>query len=166
MTGNYKENLLPSLISGTINGIIFIVSAMSLAALIFTGPLVAYLPQGIGILLVGSIIFALFSAFTATYPLILIAPQDIPIAILALMAITISTGIGDQLSSEDVYQFIFVAIGVTSIMVGIFFWILGRFRLGKLVRFIPFPVVGGFMAGTGLHVRFPKRLYLFAEHCV
>ena len=149
MTENYKENLLPSLIAGTINGIIFIVSAMSLAALIFTGPLAAYLPQGIGILLVGSIIFALFSAFTATYPLILIAPQDIPIAILALMAITISTGIGDQLSTEDVYQFIFVAIGVTSIMVGIFFWILGRFRLGKLVRFIPFPVVGGFMAGTG-----------------
>jgi SulP family sulfate permease len=149
MTENYKENLLPSLIAGTINGIIFIVSAMSLAALIFTGPFAAYLPQGIGILLVGSVIFALFSAFTATYPLILTAPQDIPIAILALMAITISTGIGDQLSAEDVYQFIFVAIGVTSIMVGIFFWILGRFRLGKLVRFIPFPVVGGFMAGTG-----------------
>jgi SulP family sulfate permease len=149
MTVNYKENLLPSLIAGTINGIIFIVSAMSLAALIFTGPLAVYLPQGIGILLVGSIIFALFSAFTATYPLILIAPQDIPIAILALMAITISTGIGDQLSAEDVYQFIFVAIGFTSIMVGVFFWILGRFKLGKLVRFIPFPVVGGFMAGTG-----------------
>ena len=34
-------------------------------------------------------------------------------------------------------------------MVGVFFWILGRFKLGKLVRFIPFPVVGGFMAGTG-----------------
>jgi SulP family sulfate permease len=111
--------------------------------------LAGYLPQGIGILLVGSVIFALFSAFTSSYPLTLIAPQDIPIAILALMAITISSGIGDQLSPEDVYQFIFVAIGVTSILVGCFFWILGRFKLGKLVRFIPFPVVGGFMAGTG-----------------
>ena len=149
MTVNYKDNLLPSIIAGTINGIIFIVSAMSLAALIFTGPLAGYLPQGIGILLVGSVIFALFSAFTSSYPLTLIAPQDIPIAILALMAITISSGIGDQLSPEDVYQFIFVAIGVTSILVGCFFWILGRFKLGKLVRFIPFPVVGGFMAGTG-----------------
>jgi SulP family sulfate permease len=149
MIVNYKDNLLPSIIAGTINGIIFIVSAMSLAALIFTGPLAGYLPQGIGILLVGSVIFALFSAFTSSYPLTLIAPQDIPIAILALMAITISSGIGDQLSPEDVYQFIFVAIGVTSILVGCFFWILGRFKLGKLVRFIPFPVVGGFMAGTG-----------------
>tara|TARA_B100000029_G_scaffold113187_1_gene105430 strand:+ start:5996 stop:8179 length:2184 start_codon:yes stop_codon:yes gene_type:complete len=149
MIENYRENLLPSLIAGTINGIIFIVSAMSLAALIFTGPLAAYLPQGIGLMLVGSVIFALFSAFTATYPLILIAPQDIPIAILALMSVTISSGIGDQLTAQNAYQFIFVAIGITSVLVGIFFWVIGRFRLGKLVRFIPFPVVGGFMAGTG-----------------
>ena len=109
MTKNYKENLLPSFIAGTINGIIFIVSAMSLAALIFTGPLAAYLPQGIGLLLVGSVIFALFSAFTATYPLILIAPQDIPIAILALMAITISTGIGEQLSAERMFINLFLS---------------------------------------------------------
>jgi SulP family sulfate permease len=34
--------------------------------------------------------------------------------------------------------------------VGLFFYILGKFKLGKLVRFIPFPVVGGFLAGTGL----------------
>ena len=150
MTENYKENLLPSLIAGTINGIIFIVSAMSLAALIFTGPLAAYLPQGIGIMLVGSVIFALFSTFTATYPLILIAPQDIPIAILALMAMSISSGIGDQLSPDQVYKFIFVAIGVTSILVGIFFWILGRFRLGKLVRFIPLSRCGWIHGGNRL----------------
>ena len=143
------SDFIPSLIAGTISGIIFVVSAMALAALIFTGPLSSYLPQGIGILLVGSIIFALFSALTATYPLILSAPQDIPIAILALMAVSIGAGINGQMVAEEAFQFIFVAIGVTSVLVGLFFWILGRFRLGKLVRFIPFPVVGGFLAGTG-----------------
>ena len=143
------SDFIPSLIAGTISGIIFVVSAMALAALIFTGPLSSYLPQGIGILLVGSIIFALFSALTATYPLILSAPQDIPIAILALMAVSIGAGINGQMVAEEAFQFIFVAIGVTSVLVGLFFWILGHFRLGKLVRFIPFPVVGGFLAGTG-----------------
>ena len=143
------SDFIPSLIAGTISGIIFVVSAMALAALIFTGPLSPYLPQGIGILLVGSIIFALFSALTATYPLILSAPQDIPIAILALMAVSIGSNINGQMVAEEAFQFIFVAIGVTSVLVGLFFWILGRFRLGKLVRFIPFPVVGGFLAGTG-----------------
>ena len=143
------SDFIPSLIAGTISGIIFVVSAMALAALIFTGPLSSYLPQGIGILLVGSIIFALFSALTATYPLILSAPQDIPIAILALMAVSIGADINGQMVAGEAFQFIFVAIGVTSVLVGLFFWILGRFRLGKLVRFIPFPVVGGFLAGTG-----------------
>ena len=50
---------------------------------------------------------------------------------------------------REQYEFIFVTIGLTSVLVGLFFYILGKFKLGKLVRFIPFPVVGGFLAGTG-----------------
>ena len=83
------SNIIPSLIAGTISSIIIIVSAMALSALVFTGELSTYLPQGIGILLLGSLIFALFSAFTASFPTVINAPQDIPIAILALMAATL-----------------------------------------------------------------------------
>ena len=143
------SNIIPSLIAGLVNGIIFVVSAMALGALIFTGELSIYLPQGIGILLFGSLIFALFSAVTASYPIIISAPQDIPIAILALMTTTIVATSGSGWSSQEQYEFIFVTIGLSSILVGLFFYILGKFKLGKLVRFIPFPVVGGFLAGTG-----------------
>ena len=41
------------------------------------------------------------------------------------------------------------AIILTTTLAGLFFWLLGRFRLGGLVRFLPYPVVGGFLAGTG-----------------
>ncbi|MEC7736131.1 MAG: SulP family inorganic anion transporter [Candidatus Neomarinimicrobiota bacterium] len=143
------SNILPSLIAGLVNGIIFVVSAMALGALIFTGELSSYLPQGIGILLFGSLIFALFSAVTASYPIVISAPQDIPIAILALMTTTIVATSGSGWSAQEQYEFIFVTIGLTSVLVGLFFYILGKFKLGKLVRFIPFPVVGGFLAGTG-----------------
>ena len=143
------SNIIPSLIAGLVNGIIFVVSAMALGALIFTGELSIYLPQGIGILLFGSLIFALFSAVTASYPIIISAPQDIPIAILALMTTTIVATFGSNWSAQEQYEFIFVTIGLTSVLVGLFFYILGKFKLGKLVRFIPFPVVGGFLAGTG-----------------
>ena len=150
MAENSKySNILPSLIAGFVNGIIFVVSAMALGALIFTGELSSYLPQGIGILLFGSLIFALFSAVTASYPIIISAPQDIPIAILALMTTTIVATSGSGWSSQEQYEFIFVTIGLSSVLVGLFFYILGKFKLGKLVRFIPFPVVGGFLAGTG-----------------
>jgi len=150
MAENSKySNILPSLIAGLVNGIIIVVSAMALGALIFTGELSSYLPQGIGILLFGSLIFALFSAVTASYPIIISAPQDIPIAILALMTTTIVATSGSGWSSQEQYEFIFVTIGLSSVLVGLFFYILGKFKLGKLVRFIPFPVVGGFLAGTG-----------------
>ena len=45
------------------------------------------------------------------------------------------------------------AIAITSVLTGIGLYVLGRFKLGNLIRFIPYPVVGGFLAGvllTGL----------------
>jgi hypothetical protein len=72
-------NFIPDIISGSINGIIIIVSAMALAALIFTGSLIHSLPRGIGILLVGSLIFALFSTLKSKHPIFLsIVPLFLP----------------------------------------------------------------------------------------
>jgi SulP family sulfate permease len=144
-----KSNIVPSIIAGVIGGIIKIVVAMAFSALIFTGTLAAYLPQGIGIVLFGFFIFAVISIFTASYPVNINTPQDIPIAIIALIATTVMATSGKDWDADTAFQFIFVTIALTSILVGIFFFILGTLKLGKLVRFIPYPVVGGFLAGTG-----------------
>ena len=144
-----KSNIVPSIIAGVIGGIIKIVAAMAFSALIFTGTLAAYLPQGIGIVLFGFLLFAVISTFTASYPVNINTPQDIPIAIIALIATTVMATNGKDWDAETTFQFIFVTIALTSILVGIFFFILGTLKLGKLVRFIPYPVVGGFLAGTG-----------------
>ena len=144
-----KSNIVPSIIAGVIGGIIKIVAAMAFSALIFTGTLAAYLPQGIGIVLFGFLLFAVISTFTASYPVNINTPQDIPIAIIALIATTVMATNGKDWNAETTFQFIFVTIALTSILVGIFFFILGTLKLGKLVRFIPYPVVGGFLAGTG-----------------
>ena len=144
-----KSNIVPSIIAGVIGGIIKIVAAMAFSSLIFTGTLAAYLPQGIGIVLFGFLLFAVISTFTASYPVNINTPQDIPIAIIALIATTVMATNGKDWDAETTFQFIFVTIALTSILVGIFFFILGTLKLGKLVRFIPYPVVGGFLAGTG-----------------
>ena len=137
------------IISGLINGIILIVIAMALSGLIFTGPLEMFLPQGIGILLFGFLAYSIFSIFSASHPININTPQDIPIAIIALIAASVMTTTGKSWDAEMSFQFIFVTIALTSVLVGIFFLIMGSLRLGKLVRFIPYPVVGGFLAGTG-----------------
>jgi SulP family sulfate permease len=37
----------------------------------------------------------------------------------------------------------------SALLVGILFTLLGSFRLGNLIRFVPLPVMGGFLAGVG-----------------
>lgn len=41
------------------------------------------------------------------------------------------------------------AIALGSVASGTVYWLLGRLRLGSVVRFIPYPVIGGFLAATG-----------------
>ena len=142
-------NLLPDIVAGLVNAIISIIFAMAFAAIIFSGPLEASLPQGVGILLLGTIVFAVLSAVTARNPIQLDAPQEIPVVVLALIAVTVTSDPNANLTPTQLFQFMFVAIGVTSILVGLFFFALGRFKLGKLGRFIPLPVIGGFIAGMG-----------------
>jgi sulfate permease, SulP family len=38
---------------------------------------------------------------------------------------------------------------LVTVLCGVLFLVIGRFRLGSLIRFVPYPVVGGFLAGTG-----------------
>src|SRR5205085_4127326 len=38
---------------------------------------------------------------------------------------------------------------LVTILTGVAFLVIGAFRLGNLIRLVPYPVVGGFLAGTG-----------------
>ena len=41
-------------------------------------------------------------------------------------------------------------ITCSTFTVGLCVWLVGRFRVGRFIRFIPHPVVAGFLAGTAL----------------
>jgi SulP family sulfate permease len=59
-----------------------------------------------------------------------------------------STGVGTY-EPPDIFLTVIAATLVVTVLCGLVFAMLGRFRLGNLVRFVPYPVVGGFLAGTG-----------------
>jgi SulP family sulfate permease len=52
-------------------------------------------------------------------------------------------------SLDRAFLTVVAATMVVTLLTGVTFMVLGTFRLGNLVRFVPFPVVGGFLAGTG-----------------
>jgi SulP family sulfate permease len=145
MTRTSDRTLLPNLSAGLIIGLLQIFMALSFAALIFSGDLSDYVSQGIGLALMGTIITGLVIAAFTSLPGTIGGSQGVPAAIMATMAAAIAGGS----SSPQRFITVVVAIAIVALATGLFFWILGHFRLGGLVRFLPYPVVGGFLAGTG-----------------
>jgi len=139
--------LLPSLTVGLLVGVMVLALEISLAALIFAD-VHQFLAGGIGVMLFGAVVIGLVVGLTTSVPGMVAVPQDTPAAILALavggIAVTMKAA-----GPQAVFVTALAAIVVTSVLVGIIFLLLGRFQLSGFVRYIPYPVVGGFLAGTG-----------------
>jgi sulfate permease, SulP family len=140
--------LLPSLTSGLIAAIITISIEVSLAALIFSGDLEKFLPDGIGLMLFGAFVVGVMVSLTTSLPGMVGIPQDTPAAILALAAAAIAFSM-KAADPQALYPTVAAAIMLTSIVTGISFLLLGWFKASALIRYIPYPVIGGFLAGTG-----------------
>jgi len=143
-----SERLLPGLTSGVLMGFTEVIFALSLGSLIFSGELAPYLPYGIGIALVTAALMVIGTSLTSSVPGVIGSTQDSPSVILAVIAAGLvgtlsAAGVADKLTT------VLVAIAAATLLTGLFFLALGFFRLGGLVRFVPYPVVGGFLAGTG-----------------
>lgn len=140
--------LLPGLSVGIVTGLMTVVIQVSFASLIFSGPLAVYVSKGIGMLLAGTVIFLLATTLSSGIRTVIAASQDAPVAIYAGAAAAIAVGSADPQSPET---FITVAAGliISALVTGVFFFLVGRFRLADQLRFMPYPVIGGFLAGTG-----------------
>lgn len=142
------QRLLPALMMGTVSGILEVIFALSIASLIFNGDLAAFLPYGFGISLVSSVVLLIGTSLLSKVPGVFSSAQDSPAVIMAVVAASLAGTLAFAGESEKLAT-ILVTISMTTILTGCLFFALGYFGLGKLVRFIPYPVMGGFLAGTG-----------------
>ena len=140
---------LTTLIAGLVIGLIIASAEISFAVLIFSGDLAEYVPRGIGLFLAGSLIATIVTALTSSYPGMISPNEDVPAAIVAVMAAGIVSTMSASATLDEIYLTIVAAIIVTSLLTGLVFLVQGHFKLGALFRFLPYPVVGGFLAGLG-----------------
>lgn len=143
------QQVLPALSAGAVNGILIVIFQSAYAALIFSGDLSPYIASGIGLMLFGAFVMGTVVALSSSFPGTTTAPQDAPTAIFAVIAAAIAGSMAATASGADIFITVVAAISLTAVFTGILFLTLGSFKLGNLIRFIPYPVVGGFLAGTG-----------------
>jgi sulfate permease, SulP family len=146
-----------ALAAGVIIGAVEAVLAVAFAALVFGGVLVLHLADGIGLFLVAAALTLGFIAWRAGSRGVVGSVQDAAVAVLAGIAGStafratqlIRESHGENVDVPDVFLTVVAATLAVTVLCGVVFVVLGTFRLGNLVRFVPYPVVGGFLAGTG-----------------
>jgi len=143
------KRCLPALCSGVLVGMLLIVIQLSLASLIFSGPLAPFAPQASGLPLFGCFVMCILVSIFSSVPTAICAPEDSPAAILASVGAGIAAALAGASDPRAAYVTVGAAMALSSLGTGALFLLLGRFRLGNLVRYMPYPVVGGFLAGVG-----------------
>lgn len=128
-------------------GLLTALFTIAFAAMIYSGPFSAHLGQGIAHTLLGSIVSALLGSFLMTYKGSLLTPQD-------LTAIAIAGGLsgavaGQALGPQGLAATVGAVVIVASASAGLATFFFGVFGMGRMARFIPYPVIGGFLAATG-----------------
>lgn len=145
LIGQWLPSALVSLVIGAI-GAMF---SVSFAMLIFSGDLAGYLPVGIAIALLSGMILRTTIGLMSSYRGVIADTDALPSAILGLSAAAIATQMSPSATPEDLFVTVMGAIALTSLLTGAFLFLLGFFKFGELIRFIPYPVIGGFLAGSG-----------------
>jgi SulP family sulfate permease len=142
------RRLLPSLTLGVVMGITEVIYALSVGSLLFSGDLTPYLFRGIGVALTTATIMLIGISLGTSIRGVTGSLQDSPAVLLAIIVSSLVATLpladtGARLTT------ILVSIAVVTLATGMMFLALGILKLGSLIRFLPYPVLGGFLAGTG-----------------
>ena len=135
--------------AGILSGIIGVLFDTSLAAFVFSGDLESHLARGIGIVLSSAIALRLVTSLTSSFRTITADIDTLPVAVLAGIAAAINSSLSDRADAETIFVTILATFALTAWLTGAFLLALGQFKVGELVRFIPYPAIAGFLAGTG-----------------
>ncbi len=138
-----SPKLMPAIVMGLLTSINLVVYCFSVGMPIFGGPLSASAASGVGLLLFGCLVGCLLSSLFSGH-LGVVAKPPLP-------ALLVLGGVASALSVTGDAPLITIAavFGVSAVLTGTCFLLMGRLKITGMLRFVPYPVSGGFLAGTG-----------------
>lgn len=134
--------------AGFVVAVFTVIASASFASLIFGGLLNDFVSTGIRMALTTAVVVGSLVAVTSSCRTAIAIPQDRIVPILALLATSVTARMPAASLEQQGMAVVSVIVMVT-LLTGLFLYGLGRLRLGNLIRYIPYPVIGGFLAGSG-----------------
>jgi SulP family sulfate permease len=132
--------------AGAIVGATTLLNACAYAAFLAGGPLAPLLPTILASLLVATAVVSFVLAATYSLPSALGGPAGNAAAVVgAALAVVVARDSTALERSADVA----VVLALTALLPGVALLALAAAKLGRAIRYFPYPVVAGFLAGTG-----------------
>lgn len=144
------KRALNDILGGSAASVLTVTFGLSYSLLIFTGPLSPYLSYGIAATFISSAVLAAVIALGSSLPFAIAAPDTSTAAVTGILAVSLVERIEAASLPAPLLPSILITLGLSTALTGIVLCGLGLTRMGRAIRYVPYPVIGGFLGATGL----------------
>ena len=140
---------LNDVIGGSAASVLTVTFGLSYALLIFAGPLAPYLSYGVAATFISSAVLTGVIALGSSLPFAVAGPESSTAAMTGILA---SSLVERMMATDPTAQLlapVLITLGLSSIATGLVLCGFGLTRMGRAIRYVPYPVVGGFLGATG-----------------
>jgi len=139
---------LTDVFSGVLVSVLTISFGLSYAVLIFAGPLATFLPYGITATFISATIIAGTISIGSSFRFAVAGPESSTAAVTAILSTSMAEHVITNNPSAQLLGPVLVTLSAATIATGIVLWVFGVTRLGRAIRYVPYPVIGGFLGAT------------------
>ena len=140
---------LNDVLGGGAASILTVTFGLSYSLLIFSGPLAPYLSYGVAATFVSSAILAAVIALGSSLPFAVAGPESSTAAMTGILASSLVERMMAADPTAPLLGPVLLTLASTTIVTGIVLCGFGMTRVGRAIRYVPYPVVGGFLGATG-----------------
>jgi len=140
---------LNDVLGGGAASVLTVTFGLSYALLIFAGPLAPYLSYGVAATFISSAVLATVIGLGSSFPFAVGAPDSSTAAMTGILASSMVERITAADPSTPLLAPVLLTLALATVVTGIVLCCFGLTRLGRAIRYVPYPVVGGFLGATG-----------------
>lgn len=144
------RSALNDVLGGGAASVLTVSFGLSYSLLIFAGPLSPYLSYGLAATFTASAVLATILALGSSLPFAIAAPDSSTAAVSAILTSSLVERMLASDPSAALLAPVLITLGLSTIATGIVLCSFGISRMGRAIRYVPYPVVGGFLGATGL----------------
>ncbi len=151
--GNLRA-ALNDVLGGGAASVLNVTFGLSYALLIFAGPLAPYLSYGVAATFIASTVLATIIAVGSSLPFAIGGPESSTAAMTGILASSLVERMASTDPTAPLLAPVLITLGLSTVVTGLVLCGFGMTRMGRAIRYVPYPVVGGFLGATGCLIVF------------